>query len=104
MISLNIQFLSLFVSFLYGFVVYILLEVNYKFLMTSNLVVRVIMSMFFILFITLLYFIILLCINNGYIHIYFFISVLCGYFVCKVVYKWFVNKFLLWYTKIKKSR
>ena len=104
MININIQILSLVVSFLYGIFFYIILEVNYRFLTSSSKIIKVLSSLLFVLFHALLYFIILLYINNGYIHLYFLICILVGNFFCKVVYKWFVNKNVIWYTKNKKSR
>lgn len=104
MISLNIQILSFTVSFLYGMFFYLLLEINYKFLTSSSLLVKIISSLLFVVFNTLLYFIILLYINNGYVHVYFLFLMLVGYFFCKVIYKLIVNKIRIWYTKTKKSR
>ena len=97
--KLNIQVLSLVVSFGFGIYLYILLELCYRFLTSSSLIIKSLSSLIFVLFNSLLYFIILLYINNGYIHLYFFLSMLFGYILCKVIYKWFVNKNILWYTK-----
>jgi len=102
--SLNIQILSLLFSFFYGIIFYILLEVNYKILTSSSIFIKIISSLLFVMINTLLYFIILLYINNGYVHIYFFICILMGYFFCKVLSKLFVNKIRICYTKFKKSR
>ena len=101
---LNIQILSLVVSFLYGIFFYVLLDINYKFLISSNWFIKILSSLIFVLVNTLLYFIILVYINHGYIHIYFFICMLGGYFLCKVLFKWFESKTKLWYTRFKKSR
>lgn len=102
--TLDVQIFSLFISFFYGFIFYILLEINYKFLTSSSVFVKVISSLIFILFNTLLYFVILLYINNGYVHVYFFICLLMGYFFCKVLFKWFVIKIRMCYTRFKNSR
>ena len=87
MIELNIQLLSLFVSFLYGILFYVLLEINSRFLYSSSIVVRILCSFIFVLFNSLLYFIILFEINNGYVHFYFLLCLIGGYFLCKVIYK-----------------
>lgn len=100
MMSLNIQFLSLVVSFLYGFFMFVLMEINYKLIACSSLIWKIVVSFLFVLVNTLLYFFILLKINNGYVHLYFIVYIILGYFLCKVIYKWFVNVFYLWYTKI----
>ena len=89
---LRVQILSLVVSFLYGVFFYLTLELNAKMIYSSNVLVKVIFSLLFVMFHTLLYFIILMYINNGYVHIYFFVCILCGYLMCKVIYKRFVNR------------
>lgn len=68
-----------------------MLEINSKFLYTSRLLFQIIFSFLFVLFNTLLYFIILMKINYGYIHIYFFLALLGGYLICKVLFKRFVK-------------
>lgn len=87
MMELNIQILSLGVSFLYGIIFYILLEINSKFLYSSSKIIKILFSFVFVMFNSLLYFFILLKINNGYIHLYFFLCLLLGYFLCKVLMK-----------------
>ena len=89
---LNVQIMSLFVSFLYGFFFYLMLELLSKYIYNNKILIRVIISFLFILFHTLLYFLILMKINYGYIHIYFFICMLVGYLLCKVGYKRFVKR------------
>ena len=64
---LKIQILSLIYSFFYGIGFFLLLEINYKFLYEGKLVYRIIISFLFIIFISLLYFLGLLKINNGII-------------------------------------
>ena len=89
---LKIQIYSFLVSFIYGIIFYLLLELNSKMIYSSHLFVKIISSFLFVMFNCLLYFIILMYVNNGYIHIYFFFCLLLGYFVCKVLYKKFVNQ------------
>ena len=88
---LGVQVISLLISFCYGIFFCLTLELNSRFIYSSNLFVRIIYSLLFVAFHTLLYFIILMYINNGYIHIYFLLCILLGYFMCKVVYKRFVK-------------
>ena len=89
---LKVQIISLVVSFCYGIFFYLLLELNSKFLYSSHIVVRIIVSFLFVMFHTLLYFLILMKINYGYIHFYFFLCIILGYILCKVVYKKIVKK------------
>ena len=84
---LKIQIYSFIVSYIYGFAFFILLEINSKFIYSSSLIIKILSSLLFIIFNTLLYFIILMKINNGYLHIYFFLSIILGYISCKTIYK-----------------
>ena len=53
-------------------------------------------SFLFIMLIACIYFVILLIVNNGVVHIYFLLSILVGYI--------FVYKFTLWmFTRFKKK-
>ena len=76
---LKIQIYSILYSFLYGMNFYALLEVNYKIIYESKLFIKIIYSLLFLLVNTLLYFIILIRINNGIVHIYFLLSIILGY-------------------------
>lgn len=88
---LKVQVIASLVSFLYGIFFNLMIELNSKFLYSSNLVVKIFVSFLFVCFNTLLYFIILMKINYGYIHIYLFFCILSGYLLCKVLYKKIVN-------------
>lgn len=90
--GLKVQIISLLVSFCYGMFFYLLLELNSRFLYSSNIIVKVLVSFLFVIFHTLLYFIILMKINYGYIHFYFFLCIILGYILCKVIYKKIVKK------------
>ena len=90
--ALKIQIYSFLVSFFYGIFFYFMLEINSRFIYSSNKVIKVIFSFLFILFNALLYFMILLKVNNGYIHIYFFLCILVGYIMCKVVVRKVCNR------------
>ena len=84
---LKMQILSLLFSFIYGNFVFWLLEINYRLLYEGKIIYRVIISFLFVMFISLLYFIGLFKINNGIIHIYFFIVLLTGYLLSFVIYR-----------------
>ncbi|MBQ8681618.1 MAG: hypothetical protein IJ509_01760 [Bacilli bacterium] len=89
---LGVQIISLVVSLGYGIFFYLMLELNARFIYSSHLWVRIVGTLLFVMFHTLLYFLILMKINCGYVHIYFFLCILAGYELCKVVYKRFVKK------------
>ena len=67
-----------------------ILKINYKFINKFNIVFNYIISFLFILAMSLLYFLILLKINNGYIHLYFYLCILFGYLTMYFIFKkWF---------------
>jgi len=84
---LKMQILSLLFSFGYGNIFFWLLELNYKLLYEGKIIYRIITSFLFVIFISLIYFIGLLMINNGKLHVYFFIAVLTGYMLSFVIYR-----------------
>ena len=90
--SLNIQIYSLLFSFLYGIIFYILLEINYRFLFEGKIIYRIIISFLFVMVLSLVYFLILLKINNGVLHLYFFLSMFTGYLLSFVIYKKLIVK------------
>lgn len=83
---LSIQVYSLIYSFFYGMVFFGLLEVNYKFLYYGKLVYRIVISFLFVIFMSLLYFVLLMKINNGILHMYFLLSFFTGYVLSFVIY------------------
>ncbi len=84
---LTIQINSLIFSFVYGVIFYVLLEINYKFLYNEKLLIKVIYTLFFLLFNTILYFIGLIKINNGAVHVYFILSILVGFVLASILHK-----------------
>lgn len=99
--SLNIQIYSLLFSFLYGIILYILLEINYRFLFEGKIIYRVIISFLFVMVLSLVYFLVLLKINNGVLHLYFFLSMFTGYLLSFVIYKkLIVKRKKVWYNSL----
>lgn len=90
--NLNIQIYSLLFSFLYGIIFYILLEINYRFLFEGKIIYRIIISFLFVMALSLVYFLILLKINNGVLHLYFFLLMFTGYLLSFVIYKKLIVK------------
>ena len=84
--DLDIQIYSFLVSFLFGIVFYYLLDFFNKVICKLKICFKIIFSFLFIIIMSLFYFIIMLYVNNGVIHIYFLLSILVGYI--------FVYKFL----------
>lgn len=90
--NINIQIYSLLFSFLYGIIFYILLEINYNFLFEGKIIYRIIISFLFVIVLSLVYFLILLKINNGILHLYFFLLMFTGYLLSFVIYKKLIVK------------
>ncbi len=84
---LHVQILSLLYSFIFGIVFFVLLEINYKLLYSGKLIYRIIISFMFIIVLSLSYFIGLVKVNNGIIHVYFFLSLFTGYLFSFVIYR-----------------
>lgn len=96
--NINIQIYSLLFSFLYGIIFYILLEINYNILFEGKIIYRIIISFLFVIVLSLVYFLILLKINNGVLHLYFFLLMFTGYLLSFVIYKkLIVKRKKVWY-------
>ena len=80
------KFYRLFILFFYGIFFFSMLEVNYKILYNGKFIYRIMISFLFVIFISLLYFIILIKINNGILHVYFFLVFFTGYMLSFVIY------------------
>ena len=78
---------------MFGIIFYFFLDLFNKLNSKSKLILKIIFSIFFVLFMASLYFIILLYVNNGYLHVYFFLFILVGYlFVYFLINFWFTHK------------
>lgn len=77
--NLDIQIYSLGYSFLFGIFFYILLELFNRVKFNGKLFWKIIYSFLFVIGLSVLYFIGLLYINNGYLHFYFLLMILVGY-------------------------
>jgi len=86
---LKIQIISLLYSFFFGFIFFFLLELNNKFFYKGKIVYRIFISFLFVIAMSLFYFFGLIKINNGIIHLYFYLSMFTGYLLSFVIY----NKF-----------
>ena len=89
--DLKIQIYSLFYSFFFGIILYFLLNLFNKYTVRKNVFLKIILSFLFVIVLSLIYFIGLLYINNGCLHVYFFVFILVGYLIV-----YFINAF--WFT------
>ena len=85
MIPLSVQIPSLLISFIYGIVIYYVISFFYCFICCKKVVLRFALSFLLILLLGLIYFLILLRVNNGIIHIYFYLFLLGGYIMVFVL-------------------
>ena len=88
--DLNVQIYFFVYSFIFGCIFYFLLDLFSKVCCKFKKIIKAIFSFVFILLISVLYFIGLLFINNGVVHIYFLLFILVGYIF---VYKIFISLF-----------
>ena len=84
---LSVQMLSILISFCYGMFFYFSLELSIRIIYSNNFILKFFGTLLFVLFHAILYFLLLLRINNGYVHVYFFLCIFCGYLLCKVIHK-----------------
>ncbi len=90
--KLSIQIYSLFYSLFYGGIFYLLLDLFNKFTSMKKVYLKVILSWMFVTGMAILYFIGLLYINYGVVHIYFLLSIVCGYIVVYLILKRFTHR------------
>lgn len=79
--NLELQIQSLSISFTYGLFLSLTYNLLYFLLYYKNKIMKIIFNIIFTLLNVLLYFNIMLLINNGSIHIYFLIILIVGFFV-----------------------
>lgn len=81
MMDLKTQIILVIFSFFYGFFFSILLNINYKFIYSSNKFVKFLSSFLIIVASVLIYFIGIKKINNAILHPYSILMVIIGFFV-----------------------
>jgi len=79
--NLKIQIISLIISFLYGIVFSVLMNINYKYLFHKKWYIKTIVTFVFVIDMALLFFIIMKYINEGIIHYYFYIMISIGFLI-----------------------
>lgn len=79
--DLKIQIISLLFSFVFGVFFSICTNLNYRFLFSKNKVFKIIITIIFVLDLSLLYFLMIRKINQGVIHGYFLLAIALGFFL-----------------------
>ncbi len=77
--NLGTQIVSLIVSFSFGILFSVCTDLNYRFLFSKKQIIKIIITIVYIIDFTLLYFLILKYLNNGVLHYYFIIFIVMGY-------------------------
>lgn len=75
----SLQLITLGASFLYGFVFYYLMKLNYKLIKNKKKFYQSLITILFMYNVVLLYIIIIFKLNSGIFHIYFFIMLALGF-------------------------
>lgn len=84
--GLGIQIKSLIFSFIFGCIFYFLLDLFNRFSKKLKIVLKIFVSLIFVLLVSSVYFIVLLYVNNGVVHIYFLLSIMVGYLCVYFLY------------------
>ena len=85
--NLFVQIKLILFSFLFGIYLSFTLNINYKYIYKTKFIYRLATNTMYVLFNTLLYFVILLKINQGILHYYSLICIVLGFIVEKIVNK-----------------
>ena len=91
--GLTIQIYSLITSFLFGGLFSLELILVYKLVNKMSWIWKSLFSFIFVMINAIIYFLLLLLINNGILHIYFFISMIAGYFIFNKLFTYLFTHF-----------
>lgn len=84
--SLQLQLQSMAMSFLYGILTSFMFNLFYNFLFTKYKWFNILSNLMFSLFIFGGYFLLLFIINEGIVHVYFFLSLFIGFYLYNKVF------------------
>lgn len=87
--NLQVQSITLFISFLYGIFFEVTLSLCSGALYHKHYVYRLISTFVFVMLHIMLYFLILQKVNYGIVHIYAVFSLIIGYIVGYYLHRWF---------------
>lgn len=98
---LEIQIKSLVFSFLFGIYFSYMIRINYKYILSLNKLFKILGTLILVFSNMLLYFVILLKINYGLIHIYLILMIILGVYIEYIINKLIVKIKKKWYTHSK---
>lgn len=85
--NLNIQIKLIIFSLIYGFLLSILLNINYKLLHHKNNIIRILSNFIFVFICIYIYFIIIQKICYGIFHIYSILLIITGFIIQNIISK-----------------
>lgn len=97
--NLTIQLNLLAFSFFYGIFVSLSINLNYKLLYNENKLIKILSTILFVGVNVLLYFIILLRINNGILHFYSLLIIVVGFILENYIERKLVPKLVAYLKK-----
>lgn len=93
----KIQIISFIFSFIFGILFYLTSKLNFNFIKKYNVIFRYLITIAYVLDVSLIYIICMFKINYGIIHIYFVLILFLGFFLaslyCKKIRKYCKIKF-----------
>lgn len=84
---IDIQVKSFLFSFFFGLIFSVLLRLNYRYMYKGSMILKIVITMLFVVDNVLIYFIILRKLNNGIIHNYFLLTILFGFVIMELIFK-----------------
>lgn len=94
--ELSVQIYSLIVSFVFGGIFSLEIKYFYKLYLILIPVLKFLISLLFVIVNAIIYFWLLYLINNGILHLYFFVAMFLGYYI-------FFRLFTIWFTQMRKK-
>ena len=77
--NVNEQITALCFNFIYGFIIYYAVIINYLFIKNEVLIVKLLITSLFLIDFTIIYLMIIYKLNYGMFHIYYLIAFVLGY-------------------------
>lgn len=99
-----IQILTFIFSFFYGIFFYLLTRFNNYILNGKKSIVKMLITLVFIIDIVILYIYLMFRINHGYFHIYFLVTLCLGFIIMLILYPIIISKCKINVKKLKRSK
>ncbi len=87
-----IQLISIFISFFYGIIFYLLTNLLFYLIEKNKRIVKHLITFIYVIDMAIIYMIILYNINKGYFHIYFIFMVFLGFIIGSFLYRKYLSK------------